>query len=179
MSPITPNRQSHHNYIIITVWLLGDTIAWTLGRIAQFHPNIVPVKQLMPLLCEKLRDVPRVSANICWNVQVVWWRLRRHTHNMTTCTSQCWSKLSQHVFQYLQIHDCSLQSCHWCIMVYSHSTMQHLVPVQLIPDSNTESEMSFSGSGRGPKFGPLSGHDAFVGVLHGHCDGLAGGGGAT
>ena len=49
---------------------LGDTIAWTLGRIAQFHPSIVPVKQLMPLLCEKLRDVPRVSANICWNVQV-------------------------------------------------------------------------------------------------------------
>lgn len=49
--------------------LPGDTIAWTLGRIAQFHPAIVPVKQLMPLLCEKLRDVPRVSANICWNVQ--------------------------------------------------------------------------------------------------------------
>ena len=48
-----------------------DTIAWTLGRIAQFHPSIVPVKQLMPLLCEKLRDVPRVSANICWNVQVL------------------------------------------------------------------------------------------------------------
>eukprot|EP00439_Symbiodinium_sp_Y106_P060404 s6084_g8.t3 len=46
-----------------------DTIAWTLGRIAQFHPTIVPVKQLMPLLCERLRDVPRVSANICWNVQ--------------------------------------------------------------------------------------------------------------
>jgi len=48
-----------------------DTIAWTLGRIAMFHPAIVPVKQLMPLLCEKLRDVPRVSANICWNVQVL------------------------------------------------------------------------------------------------------------
>jgi len=48
-----------------------DTIAWTLGRIAQFHPTIVPVKQLMPLLCERLRDVPRVSANICWNVQVL------------------------------------------------------------------------------------------------------------
>lgn len=48
-----------------------DTIAWTLGRIAQFHPAIMPVKQLMPLLCEKLRDVPRVSANICWNVQVL------------------------------------------------------------------------------------------------------------
>jgi len=25
----------------------------------------------MPLLCERLRDVPRVSANICWNVQVL------------------------------------------------------------------------------------------------------------
>jgi importin subunit beta-1 len=48
-----------------------DTIAWTLGRIAQFHPNIVPVKQLTPMLCEKLRDVPRVSANICWNLQVL------------------------------------------------------------------------------------------------------------
>lgn len=57
---------------------LGDTIAWTLGRIAQFHPSIVPVKQLMPLLCEKLRDVPRVSANICWNVQVeIGWNLER------------------------------------------------------------------------------------------------------
>eukprot|EP00931_Biecheleriopsis_adriatica_P086256 TRINITY_DN60967_c0_g1_i1.p1 TRINITY_DN60967_c0_g1~~TRINITY_DN60967_c0_g1_i1.p1 ORF type:complete len:854 (+),score=205.76 TRINITY_DN60967_c0_g1_i1:68-2629(+) len=48
-----------------------DTIAWTLGRITQFHPSIVPVKQLTPLLCEKLRDVPRVSANICWNIQVM------------------------------------------------------------------------------------------------------------
>ena len=72
MPPIIPNRPLHH----ITVWLLGDTIAWTLGRIAQFYPTIVPVKQLMPLLCEKLRDVPRVSANICWNVQVVWLQLK-------------------------------------------------------------------------------------------------------
>lgn len=48
-----------------------DTIAWTLGRIAQFHPTIVPVKQLTPMLCEKFHDVPRVSANICWVVQVL------------------------------------------------------------------------------------------------------------
>lgn len=48
-----------------------DTIAWTLGRIAQFHPSIVPVKELMPVLGEKLRDVPRVSANICWVIQVL------------------------------------------------------------------------------------------------------------
>mmetsp|Transcript_64086 Transcript_64086/g.167769 ORF Transcript_64086/g.167769 Transcript_64086/m.167769 type:complete len:858 (+) Transcript_64086:209-2782(+) len=48
-----------------------DTIAWTLGRIAQFHPAIVPVKELMPVLGEKLRDVPRVSANICWVIQVL------------------------------------------------------------------------------------------------------------
>mmetsp|Transcript_31512 Transcript_31512/g.80339 ORF Transcript_31512/g.80339 Transcript_31512/m.80339 type:complete len:859 (-) Transcript_31512:136-2712(-) len=48
-----------------------DTIAWTLGRIAQFHPSIVPVKELMPVLGEKLRDVPRVSSNICWVIQVL------------------------------------------------------------------------------------------------------------
>jgi len=48
-----------------------DTIAWTLGRIAQFHPTIVPVRDLMPVLSEKLRDVPRVASNICWVVQVM------------------------------------------------------------------------------------------------------------
>jgi len=48
-----------------------DTISWTLGRIAQFHPTIVPVKQLTPILGEKLRDVPRVAANICWCIQVL------------------------------------------------------------------------------------------------------------
>mmetsp|Transcript_86431 Transcript_86431/g.201067 ORF Transcript_86431/g.201067 Transcript_86431/m.201067 type:complete len:860 (+) Transcript_86431:220-2799(+) len=48
-----------------------DTIAWTLGRIAQFHPTIVPVRELMPVLSEKLRDVPRVASNICWVVQVL------------------------------------------------------------------------------------------------------------
>jgi len=48
-----------------------DTVAWTLGRIAQFHPTIMPVLELMPVLWEKLRDVPRVAANICWVVQVI------------------------------------------------------------------------------------------------------------
>mmetsp|Transcript_78270 Transcript_78270/g.207728 ORF Transcript_78270/g.207728 Transcript_78270/m.207728 type:complete len:859 (-) Transcript_78270:145-2721(-) len=48
-----------------------DTIAWTLGRIAQFHATIMPVRELMPVLCEKLRDVPRVAANVCWVVQVI------------------------------------------------------------------------------------------------------------
>lgn len=48
-----------------------DTIAWTLGRIAQFHPTIVPVRELTPVLGEKLRDVPRVASNICWVVQVL------------------------------------------------------------------------------------------------------------
>mmetsp|Transcript_40729 Transcript_40729/g.89010 ORF Transcript_40729/g.89010 Transcript_40729/m.89010 type:complete len:864 (-) Transcript_40729:79-2670(-) len=48
-----------------------DTIAWTLGRIALFHPTIVPVKGITPILGEKLRDVPRVSANICWCIQVL------------------------------------------------------------------------------------------------------------
>jgi importin subunit beta-1 len=48
-----------------------DTIAWTLGRIAQFHPAIVPVKELTPVLGEKLRDVPRVASNVCWVIQVL------------------------------------------------------------------------------------------------------------
>jgi len=48
-----------------------DTIAWTLGRIAQFHPTIVPVKELTPVLGERLGDVPRVAANICWVIQVL------------------------------------------------------------------------------------------------------------
>jgi len=48
-----------------------DTLAWTLGRIAQFHPTIVPVKELTPVLGESLRDVPRVSSNICWVLQIL------------------------------------------------------------------------------------------------------------
>jgi len=48
-----------------------DTMAWTLGRIAQFHAKIVPVKELTPILGEKLQDVPRVSANVCWVIQVL------------------------------------------------------------------------------------------------------------
>lgn len=48
-----------------------DTLAWTLGRIAQFHPTIVPVRELTPVLGQALRDVPRVSANICWVIQVI------------------------------------------------------------------------------------------------------------
>lgn len=48
-----------------------DTVAWTLGRIAQFHPMIVPVKPLTPVLGAKLRDVPRVASNVCWVIQVV------------------------------------------------------------------------------------------------------------
>lgn len=48
-----------------------DTVAWTLGRIAQFHPTIMPVRELMPVLSEKLRDVPRVADKVCWVVQVI------------------------------------------------------------------------------------------------------------
>jgi len=48
-----------------------DSIAWTLGRIAQFHPSIVPIKSLTPVLGEKLGDVPRVAAHICWVIQVL------------------------------------------------------------------------------------------------------------
>uniref|UniRef100_A0A7S4SW61 Importin N-terminal domain-containing protein n=1 Tax=Alexandrium monilatum TaxID=311494 RepID=A0A7S4SW61_9DINO len=48
-----------------------DTVSWALGRMAQFHPTIMPVRELMPVLSEKLRDVPRVAANVCWVVQVI------------------------------------------------------------------------------------------------------------
>jgi len=48
-----------------------DTTAWTLGRICQFHPSIVPVKDLVPALGQALQDVPRVSHNICWVLQVL------------------------------------------------------------------------------------------------------------
>jgi len=48
-----------------------DTLAWTLGRIVQFHPSIVPVKEMTPLLGQALADVPRVSTNICWVLQVL------------------------------------------------------------------------------------------------------------
>lgn len=48
-----------------------DTTAWTLGRIAQFHPSIVPIKELTPVLGQALQDVPRVAANICWVLQVL------------------------------------------------------------------------------------------------------------
>mmetsp|Transcript_24980 Transcript_24980/g.40123 ORF Transcript_24980/g.40123 Transcript_24980/m.40123 type:complete len:860 (+) Transcript_24980:81-2660(+) len=43
-----------------------DTVAWTLGRIAQFHPSIVPIKDLTPLLVRALSDVPRVAEKVCW-----------------------------------------------------------------------------------------------------------------
>jgi len=48
-----------------------DTVSWTIGRICQFHPAIVPIKELTPVLGERLRDVPRVSSNICWVIQVL------------------------------------------------------------------------------------------------------------
>lgn len=48
-----------------------DTLAWTLGRIAQFHPSIVPIKELTPVLGQALQDVPRVATNICWVLQVL------------------------------------------------------------------------------------------------------------
>merc|ERR1719191_1203252 len=48
-----------------------DTLAWTLGRIAQFHPTIVPVKELTPVLGQALKDQPRVSSNICWVLEVL------------------------------------------------------------------------------------------------------------
>mmetsp|Transcript_46161 Transcript_46161/g.98866 ORF Transcript_46161/g.98866 Transcript_46161/m.98866 type:complete len:856 (+) Transcript_46161:309-2876(+) len=48
-----------------------DTVAWTLGRIVRYHPSIIPLKEIVPVLIEKLADVPRVSANICWVIQGV------------------------------------------------------------------------------------------------------------
>mmetsp|Transcript_55137 Transcript_55137/g.102102 ORF Transcript_55137/g.102102 Transcript_55137/m.102102 type:complete len:866 (+) Transcript_55137:475-3072(+) len=48
-----------------------DTLAWTLGRMAQFHPSIVPIQVLTPLLAERLNDVPRVAVNVCWVIQVL------------------------------------------------------------------------------------------------------------
>lgn len=48
-----------------------DTLAWTLGRIAQFHPAIVPVKELTPVLGQALQDNPRVASNVCWVLQVL------------------------------------------------------------------------------------------------------------
>jgi importin subunit beta-1 len=48
-----------------------DTLAWTLGRIVQFHPAIVPVKEMTPQLGQALNDVPRVATNICWVLQVL------------------------------------------------------------------------------------------------------------
>jgi importin subunit beta-1 len=48
-----------------------DTLAWTLGRIAQFHPSTVPIRELVPRLGQSLQDVPRVASNICWVIQVL------------------------------------------------------------------------------------------------------------
>lgn len=48
-----------------------DTVAWSLGRIAQFHPSIVPVKNLTPVLVDALSDVPRVAEKICWTLQEI------------------------------------------------------------------------------------------------------------
>lgn len=68
VEPIYPHLVQSLNDPVARV---RDTVAWTLGRIAQFHPTIVPVAQLVPVLCEKLRDVPRVASNVCWVIQVL------------------------------------------------------------------------------------------------------------
>lgn len=50
-----------------------DTTAWTIGRIASFHPNCVIAllgtptdRGLMTLLLEKLGDEPRVASFVCY-----------------------------------------------------------------------------------------------------------------
>lgn len=70
-----PMVQRSYNHLVRSLndpsVAVRDTIAWTLGRIAQFHPAIVPIKELTPVLGEKLNDVPRVSAHICFDLQVL------------------------------------------------------------------------------------------------------------
>jgi importin subunit beta-1 len=46
-----------------------DTVAWTLGRIVQFHPSIVPIRELTPLLVQALSDQPRVADKVCWAIE--------------------------------------------------------------------------------------------------------------
>lgn len=46
-----------------------DTVAWTLSKVVQCHPSLVPIKDLAPVCRDKLADVPRVCKNVCWVIQ--------------------------------------------------------------------------------------------------------------
>lgn len=72
MRPVVEQSLSHLvNRLDDPSVAVRDTLAWTLGRIAMFHPTIVPTKALAPILGRKLTDVPRVASNICWCIQVL------------------------------------------------------------------------------------------------------------
>eukprot|EP00919_Chromeraceae_sp_WS-2016_P038534 GHVR01091960.1.p1 GENE.GHVR01091960.1~~GHVR01091960.1.p1 ORF type:complete len:465 (+),score=96.48 GHVR01091960.1:340-1734(+) len=45
-----------------------DSGSWVVGRIALFHPNTLTpgLVVILPVLLEKLKDSPKVSAKICW-----------------------------------------------------------------------------------------------------------------
>lgn len=47
-----------------------DTVAWTIGRVCELHPEAaINVDFLVPLvenLVQGLTDVPRVAANVAW-----------------------------------------------------------------------------------------------------------------
>lgn len=70
MRPLVQNSYSHLVQRLADPSIaVRDTVSWTVGRIVRFHPSIVPIRELTPVLGEKLSDVPRVSANICWVIQ--------------------------------------------------------------------------------------------------------------
>jgi importin subunit beta-1 len=70
MGPLVQNCYQHLvNALNDQSVAVRDTIAWTLGRIVQFHPTIVPIQSLTPVLGQKLQDLPRVAANVCFVIQ--------------------------------------------------------------------------------------------------------------
>jgi len=69
-----------------------DTTAWTIARIAQFHETIIAEHVgnsqagLVKVLLEKLKDEPRVAANICWVIHVL---AETHPYDAKDPPAQC------------------------------------------------------------------------------------------
>lgn len=70
-----------------------DTTAWTIGRIASFHPNCVmgllgtlTDRGLMMLLLEKLNDEPRVASFVCYTLHELACNISKATASSGTGT---------------------------------------------------------------------------------------------
>jgi importin subunit beta-1 len=99
-----PMVQQSYNHLVNALndqsVAVRDTIAWTLGRIVQNLPTLLPVADLTPKLGQKLQDLPRVAANVCYVIQCLAEAQQNHslppgTHPQTTPLSELFTSLAQ------------------------------------------------------------------------------------